>query len=314
MFRTDLSGVTFFQRDGGYERLSAYRFHNQDPLVFNGGGKLLWWVGRCQPFTDDDSVDSPSSGGTTKCGNPFPPHPQVPPPPPPVPPQPPALAGCANGQCDAFCHLDNVHGCTATWGEASLRAAKTKPPKPCGGDVPCPVPADACAPGWEVCLSNPEAGIDLGAFRAAMSETDCATNSSGRYIAAMSHARASFQKYEKDGPQGCPPAPLGDTDDNGCNAHANGSSWGCEPVCCGAKCSVPSCPNSVYRDATRIVINTQSGCCGSFTGTRNHADGVLCCKSKAKQLEDAPLLREKARLGRKLTPINVSTYGWYYSW
>merc|ERR1719277_2414673 len=27
MFRNQLSGLTFFQRDGGYERISAYRFH-----------------------------------------------------------------------------------------------------------------------------------------------------------------------------------------------------------------------------------------------------------------------------------------------
>ena len=44
------------------------------------------------------------------------------------------------------------------------------------------------------------------------------------------------------------------------------------------------------------------------------ADGVLCCKTKAQQLADAPLLQARAKLGRKLTPINVSTYGWYYSY
>ena len=166
MFRTDLSGLTFFQREGGYERLSTYRFHNQDPLVFNGGGKLLWWVGQCKPFSaDDDSEETLADGegvGTTKCGNPYPDKPLSPPPPPPVPPQPPALAGCADGQCEAFCHLDNVHGCRATWDKASLRAKKsaadkTTNKKACGGDVPCAVPADACAPGWEVCLSDPAA-------------------------------------------------------------------------------------------------------------------------------------------------------------
>lgn len=39
----------------------------------------------------------------------------------------------------------------------SLRAPKSSPPKVCGGKVPCAVPADACAAGWEVCLSNPAA-------------------------------------------------------------------------------------------------------------------------------------------------------------
>ena len=94
----------------------------------------------------------------------------------------------------------------------------------------------------------------------------------------------------------------------------NGSAWGSEPVCCGAKCSVPSCPNSVYNDGTRIVINMHTGSCGNFTGTKQSMDGVMCCKTKQQQLTDAPALREKARLGRKLTPINVSTYGWVYTW
>ena len=91
------------------------------------------------------------------------------------------------------------------------------------GSVPCPVPADVCAPGWEICLSDPEAGVDLGQFRAAMSEVDCATNSSGRFIGAMSHAQPKIRKYAKNGPHGCPPMPLGDHDDNGCNAHVNGT-------------------------------------------------------------------------------------------
>jgi hypothetical protein len=31
MFRTELSGLTYFERQGGWERLSAYRFHANDP-------------------------------------------------------------------------------------------------------------------------------------------------------------------------------------------------------------------------------------------------------------------------------------------
>eukprot|EP01052_Picozoa_sp_SAG31_P023949 SAG31_NODE_2007_length_6678_cov_3.061864_5_plen_108_part_00 len=73
MFRNDLSGLTFFQREGGYERLSAYRFHTSDPLSFNGGGKLLWWVGKCKPFEHTDRSDA--AAGITKCGNPVPPTP-----------------------------------------------------------------------------------------------------------------------------------------------------------------------------------------------------------------------------------------------
>ena len=60
-----------------YERLSAYRFHGQDPLVFNDGGKLLWWVGQCKPFAEDGAnANATAAGtGTTKCGNPYPDRP-----------------------------------------------------------------------------------------------------------------------------------------------------------------------------------------------------------------------------------------------
>ena len=209
-----------------------------------------------------------------------------------------------------------MRGCAATWeGEIGLRTEKTSPPppKPCGGAVPCAAPADACAPGWEVCLSEPAGGVDLGAFRAAMSKELCATNSSGRYVAAMSHAEAGWQQYAKAG-QPCPPAPLGSADDAGCLAGADG--WGGEPVCCGGGCTVPSCPNSVYADGTRIVVDPQGGgCCGSFSATP--VDGVLCCKTatSAQQRLDDRVADARANVasGRKLTAVNVTTYGWYYS-
>jgi len=56
-----LSGVPLFQRTpDGTERISAYRFHNHDPLVFTDGGALVWRVG------------AKGLPGTSKCGNPFP--------------------------------------------------------------------------------------------------------------------------------------------------------------------------------------------------------------------------------------------------
>ena len=41
--------------------------------MFNGGGKLLWWVGQCKPFGNE--TEEEAAGGTTKCGNPVPPTP-----------------------------------------------------------------------------------------------------------------------------------------------------------------------------------------------------------------------------------------------
>merc|ERR1719469_409114 len=40
------AGMPFFQRnDSTHERISAYRFHLADPLVFSDGGRLVWRVG-----------------------------------------------------------------------------------------------------------------------------------------------------------------------------------------------------------------------------------------------------------------------------
>lgn len=62
------------------------------------------------------------------------------------------------------------------------------------------------------------------------------------------------------------------------------------------------------------------------------ADGVMCCKTTAKIDADAATMAPStsvrvgavgradapdappSRLGRALTAINVSTYGWYYTW
>jgi hypothetical protein len=62
LFHTPLSGLTTFVRDGPDEKLSAYRFHNHDPLVMADGGKLTWQVGCNQTLRP----------GVTKCGNPVP--------------------------------------------------------------------------------------------------------------------------------------------------------------------------------------------------------------------------------------------------
>lgn len=61
LFHNALSGLVMFERDGDRESLSAYRFHNRDPLFMADGGKLTWQVG-CQGHP-----------GATKCGNPVPP-------------------------------------------------------------------------------------------------------------------------------------------------------------------------------------------------------------------------------------------------
>ena len=273
-FFNTLSGLPLFQRADPYERLSAFRFHNTDPLVFTDGGSLTWQVG------------SQGSPGHFKCGNRVPDgyevevdagaragrvlsavnvttsawvflFPTVTPPRPP-----PSDVGCADATCDAFCDVVGVAGCEATWaGVPSMRAPRTG--AACGGTSGlCAAPADACAPGWSICLANATAIVPaLAALRSRMSAEQCAIDGGPvprRFAAGMSHAV-----------QPCPSAPV--TADNGCTTGLYGS----EPVCCGAACAVPSCPNSVWQGATRIHANEADGCAAMPASA---VDGVLCCK------------------------------------
>jgi hypothetical protein len=192
-------------------------------------------------------------------------------------PGPPALVGCSDGFCDAFCAASaTVHGCAATWnssssgGGVSLRAPPTG--RPCGNDLTpggtvCAVPADACAPGWALCLSNASVpALSPAGFRAGLSAADCAGADPRRFIAAMQHANPAWESLP---PKPCPTAPS--DEDNGCAADG----WGAEPICCGEGCVVPSCPNDLWMGATRIHVGENAGC-GSVPG--GWVDGVLCCK------------------------------------
>jgi len=194
----------------------------------------------------------------------------LPPPPPPVP-GPPAVVGCASGECDAFCAASKtVHGCLATWpGSVSMRAPATG--IPCGGRLgPCLAsPSDACAPGWVVCLGNnaTQAASGVPAFRRGISASDCANGDPRIFVGAMSHARGAWEGLP---PAPCPVSPQ--DDDNGC---ALPGTWGSEPVCCGAGCVPPSCPNMVWTAQTRIHVGESMACGGLGAAALS---GVLCCK------------------------------------
>lgn len=182
-------------------------------------------------------------------------------------PGPPHTVGCADGTCDAFCDVATVRGCVAVWsGSLSMRAPVTGK-GPCGGVTPCASPADACAPGWAVCLSNLTVSpLSLPSFRNAITADQCGAADPRRFVGGMQHADPAWESLP---PQPCPPTPQ-DTD-NGCSS----SGWGAEPVCCGVGCLVPSCPNDVWPAATRIHAGEGEGC-GSVSS--NWVDGVLCCK------------------------------------
>ena len=371
LFANALSGLTLFQRAAPYERLSAYRFHNTDPLVMADGGVLTWQVGaqghpgatKCGnpaaagtagldfgpprrsragplhpvnasralspinattyawvylypgPFGCDNSTGIPTcaAAGAGAGGNswsadccsappPAPPGPTPTPTPTPVP-GPPSTVGCASGECAAFCSNPAVHGCAAGgWGAAGLSLRAAPSGKGCGGTLgPCTAsPADACAPGWALCLADAAAdAAALARFRANISAAECAGEAGVAYVAAMSHSNPEFQSlppkpcacarfffvasapcpiaphpdttlFEHTDALGAgPPAPV--TVDNGCAANG----WGAEPVCCGQACAVPSCPNSLWIDGTMIHEDEGDGCGALGPGT---VDGVLCCK------------------------------------
>lgn len=217
-FESPLSGLPYFDRSSdGYERISAYRFHARDPLVMVDGGSLVWRVGA-----------QPSGPGQTKCGNlqppsfpgPIPPSPPgppsgptPPPTPPPSPPGPPAVVGCADGTCEALCDVAGVRGCAAEWDTAtSMRSPKSAGAAGCGGGLgKCKVPADACAPGWEVCLSNVTGALGPADLRKRLSGGKCSGGHPGRFVAGMSHAQPKWEHLKT---QACPPGPQ--DGDNGC--------------------------------------------------------------------------------------------------
>lgn len=262
------AGLMAFNQSNNVEVLSAYRFFDDEVLGFVDGGALQWRVGdvagKCTDGSSTHPIGKPAAVNLASHvwayvwpnGRPIPPPP--PPSPPPSPPSPPSpsASGCSDGSCDGFCQLPNVRGCQASWlGSANLRAAKSG--QPCVSGM-CRVPADACGEGWAVCLSDfGVSGLDLASFRQQLNASVCA-QAPLPFVAAMQHAV-----------QPCPSVPV--SQDNGCSA----SGWGSEPVCCGAQCQLPSCPNSVWLNATRIHIGTDDGC-GAFTS--GWAAGVLCCR------------------------------------
>jgi hypothetical protein len=178
-----------------------------------------------------------------------------------------ATTGCSDGSCEGFCEKAAVNACNATWaGALSLRSQRSSANASCGGAAPCLSPADACAPGWGLCLGYSAAGDSAAALTAALSVAECAATAdgpAGAYVAAMSSARRAP----------CPAAPP--TCDMGCNA----ASYGAEPVCCGARCQVPSCASGVWPSpGTRIMMGAGVAHreCADMAG--GFVDGVLCCR------------------------------------
>lgn len=173
----------------------------------------------------------------------------------------PSVVGCADGQREAFVDaaaFPGVAGCIGEWtGPANLRAPKTN--SSCGDDldVPCASPADACAPGWNICGHDGRI-----APISAIGSAACESAGGGRFVAALSHCETQ---------EGC----VYDNPSSG-DYPCFAKGWCSEPVCCGGDCrSTGVCPDGVWKGKTHIAIGQDQGC-GAIASSR--ARGILCCR------------------------------------
>ena len=144
-----------------------------------------------------------------------------------------------------------VRGCGARWdGSMSMRAAPTG--RACGTapNPSCGAPADACGPGWGVCLSHSSPSLDTDTFISLVDPATCGVPT-GAFLAAMSHAPF--------GATSCP-NPANHSLDNECSPAPG---YGSEPLCCGAVCGVPSCSTALWPGKTRALFGAEAaGSCG----------------------------------------------------
>jgi len=71
---------------------------------------------------------------------------------------------------------------------------------------------------------------------------------------------------------------------------------------------------------TRIHIGMEDGCCGNVSSMSDNLDGVLCCKSGSTEqqagvfgnTEQQKDVWQPEAVGRTLSPIQLTTYGWVY--
>lgn len=164
-------------------------------------------------------------------------------------------SGCSDGTCDGLCTLPNIQACKAAGiAGMSLRTGRSSDGATCGNFDNCASPADACAPGWFVCLADGTRTT----MAQRLSSSECASLS-GSYVVGMSQCSqpGSGTCTYSDG-------------DVGCFADSFGTCS--RPICCGDGCDTGNiCDDAIYIDATRSTVG---GGCQNV----NVVDGVLCCR------------------------------------
>jgi hypothetical protein len=164
------------------------------------------------------------------------------------------VAGCSDGTREGFAKTGStkcdftykdIAGCQAVWSPAmSLRTTETG--VACGNSIgACKVPADACAPGWHICMGKGYPGdIKTRITRQQCMSADSGTNA----FMAASDAQGNV-------PLGC-------------------ACWGsCGPACCGLGCSVCNYCSGIWPADTPMI----SANCSSVASAGTN--GVLCCKN-----------------------------------
>ncbi|MEK6607822.1 MAG: hypothetical protein AABZ30_09195 [Myxococcota bacterium] len=163
----------------------------------------------------------------------------------------PEIVGCSDSTREGFANLDvyaEIASCQAAWAAQSMRATRTG--AACGNNLAaCPVPEDACAGGWHLCMKNGWPG-DL-ADR--ISGDDCTSPGVAgpvKFVGGSSIAVAA---------NNCTlPLP--------CNGNSE--------VCCGAGCYFGdnSWNDCVWPNQTAWVS------WGDCNNVGSVSDGVLCCQ------------------------------------
>jgi hypothetical protein len=162
----------------------------------------------------------------------------------------PLIVGCSDGTREGFIDIDRfpgIAGCQAGWPTMDLRTPRTN--TQCGSDIgQCPVPEDACAEGWHICMKQGWPGDVVD--RITREECRSSDGSGDGIFLIASDAHPS------EAPVRC-------------------DSW--DPACCGMDCDV--CTSSSYCDAiwsghlTPYLANTD---CYRISSSDW---GVLCCRN-----------------------------------
>jgi hypothetical protein len=185
-----------------------------------------------------------------------------------------AKNGCADGTREGYTDLaryPTIAACEAWWdGTQSMRAPRSGL-EWCGNStgMKCTVPADACAPGWHVCMQSGwpadirerntyPSGAEAAATK--FSWLDCTTG------ASHGHWYASASSSAYPGAGSCTAFPLG--------CYAEDVSGSMDTIACGDQANNGGCNGAIWTSYTQGIGNA----CGSLATARTDQNGVLCCQ------------------------------------